>query len=437
MSEPTYSTGASARRLGISQHYLRRLCETGLVDADQTEGGHWRIFAREIERLLQEGIPPLPAPPAERPNPARTSPVIPRVPETPAAPGPMESDDVREARDSVAIVEHKLTRRRLELDTEEVEDQFRERERMRQAEQEEAERRQAQTSAAEARRPWLEGKIETVLFSLPRDCPANIRLNVQDGVRAALKDLTPQSAKGITDQVIGAAVETALEPYHAAKRVLEAIEAGVSCLPLSAQYQDSPWEAEARTAVRTALNKLAGIQDPPSMRMTARAAVAPIVQRFEHGELVSSALNDVRFWRIGNASAAERKAAQKAAVAALNALPVGASKEDVEEAKREALEPHENALRQRLKEAERELKVLQVVERGMAHVSHYLLVGEWTFDSYSERMETERELKTALRPHLEEIAEARQVKFDDVEHYVENWVDGQLEELTEGDEEED
>lgn len=36
MSEATYSTSTAAKKLSISQHYFRRLLESGLVDCDQT-----------------------------------------------------------------------------------------------------------------------------------------------------------------------------------------------------------------------------------------------------------------------------------------------------------------------------------------------------------------------------------------------------------------
>lgn len=435
MPEATYSTGAAAQRLGISQHHVRRLCEVGLVDADQTNGGRWRVYAGEIERLLQEGVPPLPTPPTERPNPARPSPVIPRRPEQVAAPEPDESDDVRQARDSVSIVEYRLRRRRLELEAEQVEDQFHEREQTRQDEQEEAQRRQAQASASEARRQWLEGKIEAALNRLPADCPAEIQLNVQERIRTALKDLTPQSADGITRQAVTAAVETALEPYRASKRIIQAVESGIETLPIMAQYQDSPWVNDARRAARAAVTRLGTSEDAAAMRSAAIAAVKPIGEKFEHEETISKLLRDLLYWNLGTATDGERKAARKSAEAALRNLPAGADKEEMEEAIREALHPHDKVIRHRLKEAAREIKVRQIVDKGIARVSHHLTFGGWEFDSYTDRDETERDLKAELRPHLEELAEAGEITAADVKDYVEQWIDDELEEPSETDDE--
>ena len=56
----TYRSGQAAKLLGVSAHVLRRLAEASLVDADFT-GSQWRFPAEEIQRLQREGLPPLPA----------------------------------------------------------------------------------------------------------------------------------------------------------------------------------------------------------------------------------------------------------------------------------------------------------------------------------------------------------------------------------------
>ena len=55
-----YRSGQAAKILGVSAHALRRLAEAGLVDAEYT-GSQWRFPAEEIQRLRREGLPPLPA----------------------------------------------------------------------------------------------------------------------------------------------------------------------------------------------------------------------------------------------------------------------------------------------------------------------------------------------------------------------------------------
>ncbi len=152
------------------------------------------------------------------------------------------------------------------------------------------------------------------------------------------------------------------------------------------------------------MNKLAGSQDGAALRAAVRAAVAPITRKFEHQARVRQLIDSERFWEFGNATDAERKAALKDLTAALQALPVGTSKEDMEEVKSEALEPHRKAVRRRMREAQREAEAREVAEKGLRHLKHYLFV-DFDWDSHEERMETEEELKEQLRPHLEQLAE--------------------------------
>src|SRR5262249_41286682 len=62
------STGRAAKVLGLSADAVRRLCHAGLIEgAVQTPGGQWRIPTGEIDRMLEEGTPMVPAPlPAQR-----------------------------------------------------------------------------------------------------------------------------------------------------------------------------------------------------------------------------------------------------------------------------------------------------------------------------------------------------------------------------------
>ena len=56
----TYRSGQAGKLLGVSAHVLRRLAEAGLVEAGFT-GSQWRFSVEEIQRLRREGLPPLPA----------------------------------------------------------------------------------------------------------------------------------------------------------------------------------------------------------------------------------------------------------------------------------------------------------------------------------------------------------------------------------------
>jgi excisionase family DNA binding protein len=56
------SSGKAARALGANADAIRRLCAAGGIEAEITPGGQWRIPTEEIERLKEEGIPPVPKP---------------------------------------------------------------------------------------------------------------------------------------------------------------------------------------------------------------------------------------------------------------------------------------------------------------------------------------------------------------------------------------
>src|SRR4051812_848799 len=56
------SSGKAALALGVSPDSVRRLCASGAIQAELTQGGQWRVPAEEVERLKAEGMPPVPRP---------------------------------------------------------------------------------------------------------------------------------------------------------------------------------------------------------------------------------------------------------------------------------------------------------------------------------------------------------------------------------------
>ena len=55
----TYRLGQVGKDLGVSSYRIRRLCETGQIDAEFS-GKQWQIPAAEVERLKRDGVPPTP-----------------------------------------------------------------------------------------------------------------------------------------------------------------------------------------------------------------------------------------------------------------------------------------------------------------------------------------------------------------------------------------
>ena len=198
MHETYFRTGQAAKQLGVSSYHIRRLCETGTIYAEITDGQQWKIPAAEIARLKKEGVPPIPQDleDLEDDEPEEESPPdhYPAVPEGLYA---EPSDEVITAAEEVKIVENRLKRRRLEREEEEVEDWFRERQ-QRQAAQHAAERQKAQTAqAAQQRRQWMDGWVQHALNSLPRDVPREIELDVHENVQQALANLQASQPESI------------------------------------------------------------------------------------------------------------------------------------------------------------------------------------------------------------------------------------------------
>jgi hypothetical protein len=95
------ATGQAARELGTSLALIRVLCETHVIPAETTPGGHLRVSASVVERLKREGLPQVP-----RPLPTETSPPPRDAPDSnydhPDYPAE-QSDDVAYAADQVEI----------------------------------------------------------------------------------------------------------------------------------------------------------------------------------------------------------------------------------------------------------------------------------------------------------------------------------------------
>jgi hypothetical protein len=125
-----YTPAQVARRLGagISSHRVRRLCETGWLAAELTDGNRWLISESEAERLREyvrrDGdLPPIPrpggpAPPDRRINTDRGRRGVDREDDheddrEEKAPESAVSPEVQAETDSLAIAERRLIADRL------------------------------------------------------------------------------------------------------------------------------------------------------------------------------------------------------------------------------------------------------------------------------------------------------------------------------------
>ena len=278
MTDACYRSGQAAREWGISSYEVRRLCEAGLVDAEFTAGKQWKIPAAEVARLKRDGVPPIPSPPeASRPS---AAPSAKRAADHGllAAPSP----DVVEAAEDVAITESRLKRRKIDRELEETEDWFREREDREAARIEAQEReRHRQAEAEQERRAWTDKWLAHALDSLPYDAPAEARLDVQEQIEAALAKLHPTQPDYTVERLVKAAAGRGLAPWRRRKELEKAIEAGCDGLPWTMRH-DSAWKHRAALAAGEAITRLRDGASSAEMEAAAAVELKPLVAEYEH-----------------------------------------------------------------------------------------------------------------------------------------------------------
>ncbi len=155
-----YSSGQAAQQLAVTQDTIRTLCHSGLMAAETTPGGQWRIAKDEIDRLKRDGLPPIPRPlPGDTPM-QRAGNSHPTRSDLLGEP----SAGVVSAVEDVAITEALNKKRKLERELEETEDWFRQRQREQEdRDAEEAEREAANQRAERARLVSVHG-VFSVFF---------------------------------------------------------------------------------------------------------------------------------------------------------------------------------------------------------------------------------------------------------------------------------
>ena len=337
MPEGYYRTGAAAKELNISTYHLRKLAESGSIEADYT-GRQWRFPESEINRLKREGIPPIPTtaePEHHNPQPAGRNTNGHRSEELAE-----EDPEVVESAAAVKVKENRVKNRKLDRDLEETEDWFRERderEAEREAAQEAAEQEgQERAEAAERRRQWLERWTEHALDAVPYGAPRAIRLDVAEAVRSVLETRDPNEPRVITERLVEGAVARACAGWQREKETEKAIEEACSTLPWDMKYGDE-WKHRTRQASREEISRLRDGASYAEKYAAATASLKPLVAEYEHQKRCNEAIEGV--WRLlpgGNYD--EWEQGKEALREALPALPIGVSQRQIEAACDKALE---------------------------------------------------------------------------------------------------
>jgi len=289
MTDVCYRTGQLARALGVSSYQIRRLAETGLIEAEYS-GKQWRIPARELVPLQRDGVPEIPANTGEAQSP------LPR-PKSPSGHPALfaePSEQVIEAAEEVVVLENEVKALGLRRQKEEVLDWFRGRERdeaEQLAAQEQAEldrkeaerRRQAREDAEREREEWLESWERYALGCLPSDAPPEVKLELHQAVRERLQRLQPIPESDVTYKLVDALTAKALAPWRKRKEVERVIEDAVNRLPSGARsyFKPTAWQIKATQGARQAIRQVDQDASLPEIEAAARRAVEVTAAEFE------------------------------------------------------------------------------------------------------------------------------------------------------------
>ena len=87
-----YTVKQLAQKTGYTTTWISMLCKAGRIHAIKPTGGQWRIPASEFNRVIKEGIPPLPR---EKPAAPITRIRVPVEKQKEIAPSPVKKEEER------------------------------------------------------------------------------------------------------------------------------------------------------------------------------------------------------------------------------------------------------------------------------------------------------------------------------------------------------
>jgi excisionase family DNA binding protein len=428
LQETYYRTGQAAKKLGVSSYHVRRLCEAGEIAAEITNGQQWKISAPEVNRLLEEGIPPVPRAIEEHPEP----PLVTQPTPTPEGLYAEPSDRVIQAAEEVRIVESHLHKRRLEREVEEVEDWFRDRQRRDAAGQEEERRQQERRGAESHRQNWIHSWTQQALNALPSDAPGQLQLEVNAAVRAALAAGHPSEPEAITLRLVAAALEKALRPWVRTKQARRAVDRALDGMPYEIRYgsEFAGMKQRASEAATTATSRLHPEASQQELDAAASEAVRPLIAEFNHLEACKRTLAMVYVFDL---TPDEQDDAKDAVATALAALAVGATAKQLERAKEAALAPFEAkaARRSELRraEAEQQQRHIAAERNASVHLGHIecYLDREYEFDGgYLEMREEAARLRPGICKALCEQLFDAEMSRDQIYEFIEGVIDEEM-----------
>jgi excisionase family DNA binding protein len=419
MEGSSYSLSNAAAVLGVSVPTVRALIARGQLTSFRTPGGHLRIPSESVA-AYRDGRP-------NRTNPANTTSTALQGRRDNLESLRLETEELRVRRDLRKIQEEEQeveNRRKAEAQATALR-RKEERERRREEAVREADVRRQQTAEAEAirrRRQWENRWIDFALRLLPKDAPQSLELDVHQTVADALAKFDPDQSEQIIERMVRAAVDKALEPWKRHKEIEQAIEEAPKQLPALAQGWPgrlSQWDTRAIRAAAEAIAQFD--EDAPLAKIRAAAVETGSKVRAEYeawkaGEDHRQTCEQMVSWVFDGDEARE------AVRQALDKVPVGATRANMENARDTALAPFRAAK-----------KAAVDADFYLLHVANYIEklgneeTGKWELGNWSERYDLTAKLKPKLRPLLIQRLLEEKLDLDEAHEFIEEWIEQELE----------
>lgn len=437
-----YTLGEAEKAAGVARTRLDHACRVGRLQYRRSETGARLLSHDVIEKLRKDGLKAFP-----RPYDPITSLMDQEVsPCGATAGGGLTAQRERIEQKRGEIEEMRVNRDLRQLKEQEQQEKAQRRasaaaERQAQAEQraqanyrrqqarlEEARQAEAREQAAceadarDRRRQWEVSWLDYALKLLPRDVPRSFEIDVHEAVAELLPKLDSHQPEQLTQRLIQAAIDKALQPWHRKKEIEKIIEQARDQLPVHARsWSSTPNEWEARV-MRSAADAIAQLgSDVPLVEIRAAAVeaskkVCVEYEAWKAAEDHRRACQDMVRW------VADGDDAREAVRQALENLPVGTTRAKMEKARDAALAPFRAAN-----------KAAAEADFYLCHVSSYIEElgneesGEWNLGNWSKRYDLAAKLKSKLRPLLIQKLVERTMDMDEINDFIEDWVDRELE----------
>jgi hypothetical protein len=306
-------------------------------------------------------------------------------------------------------------------------DWFRERQRKETNARAAHDREVLERKAQRIRQEWEQECLEYAFRCVPGEAPEDIRLPVSQSVREALADLSPSDSEEVVGQMIGAAVEKALRPWRRSKEVGKAVQDAKEQLPYWARGWSgslTQWELQAMQAARRAIAQFGDDATFSEMRAAAITAGKEVAGEYNDAEAKRLIVEGIFLL---NARDQQEKARQ-AVRSALEELPIGSSRAQMEQVRDEALAPFKAAD----EAAGAQARAAKEADLYLFHVDIYLqkiaaeACTERNLGSPADRYQLAQRLKEEFRPILIEEILNEPLTLDDAHSLIEALVNRRL-----------